>query len=371
MRISKTDKRIQEINEINNICAGNNSSVMIYGATHTGRSIVRYMIENALKVPYIYVVDDEYITDEDTEKGIIPVSIYLRDFAEVSPLVFGFYNYEIIKEKRAKYNDVIPHMYDFHITVVNEVRVDWNYQFFKSNEAGFDYTYNLLADDRSKQTMECYLNAAISGEFDVLFDKYRDSKPYFYGILDEVTIDKLFDCGAYDGDSIHDYTEVYTGYKEIYAFEPDRSNIKKIKQRIESEKIHNITIIEKGVWSKTTTLHFSSEGTSASSVSDAGGTTIEVIRLDDMYDKFDADSLIKMDIEGSELEALKGAERIIREIHPVLAVCVYHKQEDLITIPQYISGLVDKGTYHYYLGYQGLDLAELVFYAVPNNKMNS
>ena len=136
-------------------------------------------------------------------------------------------------------------------------------------------------------------------------------------------------------------------------------------ERIKREGIHDLQIIDKGVWSETTTLHFESDGTSMSSISDEGAQTIEVIKLDDMYDCFDSKSLIKMDIEGSELEALKGAEKIIKEIKPALAICVYHRREDLITIPQYIDSLAPQGTYDYYLGYQGLDLAELVFYAVP------
>ena len=127
-------------------------------------------------------------------------------------------------------------------------------------------------------------------------------------------------------------------------------------------------IIDKGVWVETKTLYFRSEGKSSSAISDEGDVSIDVIKLDDMYEKFTKNSLIKMDIEGSELEALKGAEKVIREISPALTICVYHKREDLITIPQYIDSLVVPGTYDYYVGYQGLDLAEFVFYALPRNK---
>lgn len=50
-----------------------------------------------------------------------------------------------------------------------------------------------------------------------------------------------------------------------------------------------------------------------------------------VYDK--EPTFIKMDIEGSEQEALKGCKRILKELKPKLALCVYHKPEDLFEIP--------------------------------------
>ena len=154
-------------------------------------------------------------------------------------------------------------------------------------------------------------------------------------------------------------------YGHIYEFEPDSDNCQKIYNRIEKEGIRDITVINKGVWSETKQLTFQADGISSSSISDVGNVTIDVIKLDDYYDQVTPNSLIKMDIEGSELEALKGAKRIIQDVHPTLAICVYHRIEDLITIPQYINDLVPENIYNYYLSYQGEDLAELVFYALP------
>ena len=78
-----------------------------------------------------------------------------------------------------------------------------------------------------------------------------------------------------------------------------------------------------------------------------------------------------MDIEGAEMDALTGAKNTIINNHPCLTICVYHKEDDLIVIPQYINSLVGEGVYDYYLGFHGLNLAELVFYAIPVRKTES
>jgi hypothetical protein len=43
-----------------------------------------------------------------------------------------------------------------------------------------------------------------------------------------------------------------------------------------------------------------------------------------------------MDIEGAEKEAIIGAKNIIKQNHPKLAICVYHKPEDIYQLPQLI-----------------------------------
>ena len=73
-------------------------------------------------------------------------------------------------------------------------------------------------------------------------------------------------------------------------------------------------------------------------------------------------TFIKMDIEGMELEALKGAEETIRRCKPKLAICAYHKKEDLIEIPQYIKSI--RPDYKLYLRAHEPTLSELVLYAI-------
>ena len=70
---------------------------------------------------------------------------------------------------------------------------------------------------------------------------------------------------------------------------------------------------------------------------------------------------IKMDIEGSELAALQGAEKTLKTMRPKLAISLYHKPEDFFTIPDYIDSL---GVgYRFYLGHYTIHAGETVLYA--------
>lgn len=86
----------------------------------------------------------------------------------------------------------------------------------------------------------------------------------------------------------------------------------------------------------------------------------ETCMLDDVFEDTKID-FIKMDIEGAEYAALTGAERCIRRNHPILAVCVYHKKDDLFTIPKLI--LQFNGNYKLYLRHYSDNQTETVIYA--------
>ena len=101
-----------------------------------------------------------------------------------------------------------------------------------------------------------------------------------------------------------------------------------------------------------------------SAVSDSGNVQISVDTIDNIVgDEFI--SFIKMDVEGAELNALKGAIKTLERCKPILALSAYHKKEDLITLPQFIKNIY--GDCKFYLRKHGgfTNLYSFDLYAIP------
>lgn len=363
LTVKVDDRRLKILDEIK---ALNSDHLFLWGSGSYSRNIKHFLqVEGGYKGTILTIVDDSYCCSDS--ENVIPLSEFIKMNNYKVPIVFAFYNYKMVQQKKEKWSTEFPYLFDFHFTIVNGKRLLWDPSFIKTQETAYCRTYKLLSDAHSKKVMQLYLNAATAGEFHELFSKCYEEPAYFNRITKELIIDTLIDCGAYDGDSIHDFVSVFPRYKKIIAFEPDPVNLKKLNCRKVRENIRDLIVVNKGVGSRNEHLHFQINGGSNSYLAESGNSEIEMTTLDDVYSDTSGTVLIKMDIEGAELNALQGAKKLIKEKKPVLAICVYHKEEDLIEIPGFIHEIAGEGVYNYYLGFHGLDLAELVFYAVPKN----
>jgi FkbM family methyltransferase len=148
---------------------------------------------------------------------------------------------------------------------------------------------------------------------------------------------------------------------KIYAFEPDLQNFKKLTDRVK-EYNQQVVLFPCGVYSHTEFLHFNSGAGEGSKLSDEGNEVIPCVALDDvLINAISGPAYLKMDIEGAELNALKGAKNLIEKCDIDLAICVYHKPHDIIKIPQWVNTF---GKYDFYLRLYGYYGMELVLYAV-------
>ena len=150
--------------------------------------------------------------------------------------------------------------------------------------------------------------------------------------------------------------------KKVYAFEPDAENYKVCLRNREKYQFPEVELLPFGTWSEHTTLHFSSGMAASSHISEVGESSIPVRTIDEVVDSKERVTFIKMDIEGSELESLKGARNTIQRDKPKLAICIYHKPEDMTEIPLYIKSLVPE--YRLYIRHHSNRFGETVLYAI-------
>lgn len=195
---------------------------------------------------------------------------------------------------------------------------------------------------------------------------------YFPADLLEPSNDEvLVDCGAFDGDTIRQML-AWSGdrFAGVFAVEADAVSVGRLEAYIaglpESVAMR-IQTMPCAVGSERCTLRFAMSGAATSTTMDEG-VDVECRILDEMF----ADqrvTMIKMDIEGAEYDALSGARRLIERDMPVLAVCVYHTQADVWRLPLLLRSMQTE--YRYFLRAYDGDGLQTVLYAIPPQRMRS
>ncbi len=245
--------------------------------------------------------------------------------------------------------------------------------FRKKYLEGYRWAYNFFTDERSKKNIINRVREMILGLPCPADSLYKDG---YFGFPDiklqngEVYVDG----GAYIGDSaeefIQDMKNAEKQYKHIYSFEPDSENFTKARKRL--SLYSDITIIPKGLWSSEKELSFQSQqengGGGASHITEKESENtvyIPVTAIDTIFSGQPEDMLptiIKMDIEGAEREALIGAAGVIQKKKPQLIICAYHKPEDIYELVQTIINI--REDYDFTLWKIGEGFYDLVLYAI-------
>mgnify|MGYP001617518630 CR=1 FL=1 len=139
--------------------------------------------------------------------------------------------------------------------------------------------------------------------------------------------DIVVDAGAYPGDYAVFASRKVGESGKVICFEPDVKNIKILKKNLEKEGRSNFIILPKGLWNKNTKLKIkTSDGLHTTLSKTTGEQEIEVARLDDELKKLAISRIdvLKMDIEGAEIEAIQGAKETLKKSNCYVAIASYH-----------------------------------------------
>ena len=325
------------------------------------------------------------------QHGIEPMCFCDNNRAKQGTIHIGLpvYSYDSIKKKFAEYGS------KYHIVVATGIQYKepiflqlaslkeknpvWylrgfevcgekiNHQYICEHIDQFEEAYASLADDFSKKVFVNVLNAKISGDFN-LYKEIMSQTEYFDEDIVNLSEKEVFlDVGAYQGNAIVEFVKrTKQKYDGVIAFEPDKKTLSVFKATIKKNGIKNVELHNKGAWNKHEVMHFHDGREGGSRIAESSAVefpanSIEVDAIDNVLRGRRA-TYISMDIEGAEHNAILGAEQTIKKWKPKMAVCAYHKREDLFDLLLLLKSFVPG--YRFYLRHYTNNQTETVLYAV-------
>jgi FkbM family methyltransferase len=230
--------------------------------------------------------------------------------------------------------------------------------------------FGLFADEESRREFVAHLRFRLHLDFEAL--PPSNLGDYFpEGVIPELPSDVTFvDCGAFDGDTVRRFVERQHGrFGEVYAFEPDAENFRRLSEyaaTLGDEARRRVHLFHAAVGARRGRLRFDSNAGMASALSKSGNEVVDVLAIGEVVFTRGTEPLfLKFDVEGAEADALEGAAELIALPHTYTAVCVYHRPDDLWSLPLRLNKLAPN--HRLYLRTQGEDGMDVVCYAVPKS----
>jgi len=174
---------------------------------------------------------------------------------------------------------------------------------------------------------------------------------------------RFLDGGACVGEALQTLLQAGYPIEHYYGWEPDLANFEKLESHLQQECPRlAATLFPCGLGSKTASVSFTSGRGAASAVTE-GGRDKTVVLSADRAIRNQPVTLVKLDIEGAERDALQGMRSLIERDRPGLAVCVYHKPDDIVAIPALIKSW--NLSYRLHLRAHCWNTFDTVLYALP------
>lgn len=252
------------------------------------------------------------------------------------------------------------------IKIITDKELRENKQVYGDKKIVISYSNRKVADDTKKKLYE-EIGIAESNIAVGVYD-WRNNCSQYFDFFQPGENEVFVDCGCYDGGTCYRFVGWcgHKGYEQIYSFEADPANYKRCKALL--EPLGKCELYPYGTAKEHEKVYFASKAFEDSCIISKeeaekrnmeGVEIIETVALDEVLEGKRI-TFLKMDIEGAEYEALLGAERLIRENRPRMAISIYHKLEDFITLPDLILKM--HPDYRITFRHYGLDDLETIMY---------
>jgi FkbM family methyltransferase len=304
------------------------------------------------------------ILDKENTTVIIGLGNFEADIKNISTRL-GLLNFNLIQPVE------IAQLFHSNGITFENYWLTGDVQIFDKNRNSIDSARSYLTDKKSKSLYDEIINFRKTSSLESLPDPESMNMVYMPDDLPWVIKDNplnVIDCGAYVGDTLKAFTKNNFQLKNYFAFEPDTSNFEKLYHNVNLWELENIFCFNNATWSENTILSFTfgggedNTGAHVTQLVTSHNQKVLALRLDSIFSDIKID-LIKMDIEGAEINTLLGLKNVIQKDLPFLAISVYHKPEDLWEIPLLIHSFSKE--YNLYLRNYGQQTFETVLYCVP------
>lgn len=226
------------------------------------------------------------------------------------------------------------------------------------NQGKINDTMNILSDDISIQRLKDICSFRTGNNLQ--YAHYVDTdKQYFNQLTLSDYVECYVDGGAYNADTYKELCSLTHVYSAV-LFEPDVKNFKELTTNASTSS--TAICLPLALSDKTKYVKFNSNLGESANISDQGTETILTVSLDQCLQNIAID-FIKFDLEGSEYDAIIGAENIIQKCRPKLALSLYHKPEDLWRLPLLLKNICTD--YNFYIRQHYFNSFDCVLYAIP------
>ena len=273
-----------------------------------------------------FFASDEFVRGHTFQGHLVhtlsQIETLIDDFVIVLAFAAGYQSlYDRINEIAKRHILLAP-----DVPVAGETL--FTYKYCQKNAEKIQSVYDMLADEKSRQTYADVINFKISGKIEYL-NRCISPKEEIYGRIIYLGENEIFaDLGAYNGDTAAEFMSACNNnFCHLYAFEPNPKNFRKLTKNLpESDKI---TLFNAAAGRESGTVKISANEGRMSRAGGSGKTVeIPIVPLD----------VLKLDVEGGEREAIMGARRHIENGAKILC-SLYHRSEDMFDLPLLIKSI--------------------------------
>lgn len=373
-----------------------NTNIAIYGAGYGASHLIK-LIRLFRKDVVIQAIIDDYKKGYLYDIEIVDLDKFKHEYPPVECVIVASKHFEQIYNKLHFFENRIfianPLLFSSKLISKKEILEIYHQEkdlfskkeylkmfhmdkdFFKNYKDEFEKVIDIFDYEEDRELYKFLLSERLEHKNDFtkkLVEKFNFIyKPYFDFVNFE-NVKNIIEGGVAKGYITLQFLGAADPNVKIFGFEPFMEYLKKGEYFNLLKKYRNIKFFEYGLWSssKELTFYFDEKNPTGSRIVDDkyANNKIKVVSIDEFIKTQNIESFdfLKLDVEGSEFEIIKGAIKSIKRDRTQLAISIYHSSKDFFQIPLYLKENLND--YIFRIGHYSGNLAETILYAIPNEK---